>query len=291
MPTFRQAPRLRLALSSVAAASRAEGVPLEVVVVDDADEPLTEKIVAAVAKDLTVRLVAGGHGGRAVARNRGARAAAGERLLFLDGDVLLGRGTLSLHREREADGAVIRGGILRMPWLSPFSDPEAGTLTERARMALGDVAAPGLASRRVQFGADGYLSEDLARRARENQFERDIVAWFAAGHASGRWLGVTGAHVSVARDVFFRLQGFDEEMGRRWGAEDLEFGFRAELAGTPITHLAGATVYHMDHDTSGREGDHAAALEYFARKHQTRRVLRLLDYFQGNCPFAQVARA
>ncbi|HEU4582839.1 MAG TPA: glycosyltransferase family 2 protein [Polyangiaceae bacterium] len=294
MPTFRQVPRLRLAMSSVARACDTERVTAELVVVDDADDAETASAVRELAqqhRELSVVLVQEGHGGRSVSRNRGARAARGERLLFLDGDVLLAPGCLRAHQARASgQGATItRGGIRRMPWLAAFADPLAGTLTERARASLGSFAPEGLASRRVRLGADGYLASDVTRLSRENQFERDIVAHLDSSAARGRWLGVTGAHLSMPRARFLELGGFDEEMGRRWGAEDLELGFRAERAGWQIERLREASVFHMDHDTSGRQGDHANALGYFARKHDAPGVLRLLQYFSGECSFAEVA--
>ena len=77
-------------------------------------------------------------------------------------------------------------------------------------------------------------------------------------------------------------------MGQRWGAEDLELGYRFERAGIAISHLQ-VVAYHMDHETGGRQGDHAHALNYFAHKHRHQGVLRLLDYFEGSCAFEDVA--
>ena len=94
---------------------------------------------------------------------------------------------------------------------------------------------------------------------------------------------MTGAHLSVQRSAVLGLGGFDEAMGLRWGAEDLELGYRAEKAGLPITYAAEAVVYHMDHETDGRDGDHEAAFKYFARKHGDVKVLNVLSYFAGRC--------
>lgn len=294
IPTFRQVPRLRLALRNVLGAARAEGVECEVLVVDDACEQEVASLVGELAEGAVDRLryVASERAGRSGARNAGARAARGGRLLFLDGDVLVRARTLTQHAELQGQAILARGGILRLPWLAAFEDPQAGTLTTRASEALGAAAAgSALLKRTVALDDAGYPTPEVARGGRVNQFERDIRAWFESEPQAGRWVGVTGAHISVERSTFEALGGFDPEMGRRWGAEDLEFGFRAEAAGVPIIHLERSDVYHMDHDTSGRAGDHEAALEYFARKHGRPGVLRLLAYFEGGCALSEVCCA
>lgn len=295
VPTYRQGARLRLALDCMTRACVAEQVAAEVIVVDDADQPEVEALVRDVAgrcRGVELRLIAQGHAGRSVARNRGAAAARGSRVLFLDGDVLVTPGTLRAHAGLAAAGArgLVRGAILRMPWLAAFDDPATGALTAEAAAAFGPGTRPMLATRTVELGSDGYPTSATVRLARPNQFERDIQTWLAASRV-GRWIGSTGAHLSIDREALRALGGFDERMGLRWGAEDLELGFRAEAAELPIAHLPDAVVVHMDHETRGRDGDHASALTYFAHKHGRPAVLRLLDYFEGRCALAEVAHA
>jgi glycosyltransferase involved in cell wall biosynthesis len=291
MPTYRQPARLRLALANVAVACSREAAAAEVIVVDDWGDPEVGEVVGALAARwpaLSLQWLPSGRGGRSAARNRGAAKSRGSRLLFLDGDMLVAEGTIGAHAALE--GGVARGTILRLPWVTAFSDPATGELTELAARTLKvgpDGGAPGLSSRIVRFDQHGYPAAEVRRWARANRFERDIQQWFSVHPARGRWLGVTGAHLSVSRDAFLSVGGFDEAMGRRWGAEDLELGYRFEKAGIPIRHLD-VVAYHMDHDTSGREGDHAHALGYFAEKHGNRAVLRLLDYFEGACPFQEI---
>ena len=293
--TYRQLPRLKLTLRNVVGACAAEGVAAEVVVVDDAAEPEVESCVRDLSMDSGVRVttVRSDRAGRSGARNCGARAAVGDRLLFLDGDVLVGPGTLAAHADLSGRPVVARGEILRMPWLIPFEDPEGGVLTSESEKALGALGKEcQLRGRTVKLDDQGYPSGDVTRAARRAKFERDIQSWLgASANRDGRWLGVTGAHFSIESGQFAALGGFDEAMGRRWGAEDLEFGYRAERAGIAIEHLPGARVYHMDHGIGGRGGDHEFALRYFADKHARPGVLRLLGYFAGECGLAEVAQA
>lgn len=294
IPTYRKEARLRLMLTSLLAVSGEVGPAVEVIVVDDGGGADLTEVVGrakeAAKSDAAVLVVSGAHGGRSVARNLGAGHASHGRILFLDDDVLLTRGALAAHL-RYADQTrpvFVRGTILSLPWLAAFEDPSAGALTERAARSLGlarRADASGLRTRVVTLDAGGHVGARLAGLARMSRFEKDLHEWLSARPADmpGRWVGATGAHLSVQRSAFLGLGGFDEAMGLRWGAEDLELGYRAEKAGIPILHAAEATVCHMNHEAGGRDGDHEAAFEYFARKHGDATLLNLLSYFAGRC--------
>ncbi|MBV9210407.1 MAG: glycosyltransferase family 2 protein [Acidobacteria bacterium] len=291
VPTYRKKPRLRLMLTSLVSASREVAAEVEIVVVDDGSEDDVEATVEqATGRDsrAVVQVVKGEHRGRSVARNLGAKQAAHERVLFLDDDVLLTSQVLETHLRyaREQRPEFVRGTIFNLPWLVAFEDPESGALTERAARSLGlarGARAEGLRTRTIKLDAKGHVDSSLVALARTSRFEKDLHEWLASRplEMSGRWVGATGAHLSVSRSAMMQLGGFDEAMGLRWGAEDLEFGYRAEKAGIQILHAREAVVYHMDHDSCGREGDHEAAFEYFARKHQDHKLLQLLAYFAG----------
>lgn len=84
----------------------------EIIVVDDASDDGTEKIVMDMARVKLVRNTS--NRGPAYARNEGARAALGELLLFIDSDTMTDDpGLVSKHAEahREKPGSIVGGGI------------------------------------------------------------------------------------------------------------------------------------------------------------------------------------
>ncbi|AUX26879.1 uncharacterized protein SOCEGT47_074490 [Sorangium cellulosum] len=285
VPSYQRVARLRLSLTTICASLISEVDKGEVIVVDDSGEAKARQVLEEVTgrfPGVRARLVEQVNGGRSAARNRGARESRGDVLLFLDADVLLFRGSLTAHLDAHASGVMTRGSIVHMPRAAIFEDPERGVLTDRARRVLSG-AAP---TPPVRLEADGSPSEHLLRLGRMTRFERDLHELLAVSQR--RWPGATGAHVSIGREDFMRLGGYDERMGRRWGAEDLELGYRAEQAGMTLCHREDAVVLHMDHDVCGREGDHAHALSYFAEKHRDPRVLRLDEYLAGKCSLHEV---
>ncbi len=91
VPLYNKASFLRETLDAVLAQ---EGVPLEVIVVDDASTDGGWEIVSDYADRIVAHRLPENRGGPH-ARNHGARLAAGEFLMFLDADDLLAPGTLA----------------------------------------------------------------------------------------------------------------------------------------------------------------------------------------------------
>ncbi|HEX5042462.1 MAG TPA: glycosyltransferase [Candidatus Polarisedimenticolaceae bacterium] len=85
---------------------------VEILVVDDGSADDTAARAAA-AGARVLRRMRGGNPG--AARNRGARAARGEILVFLDADCVPEPGWLEAHRRAHGQGALIVGGSLALP--------------------------------------------------------------------------------------------------------------------------------------------------------------------------------
>ena len=298
IPAGGATPRLRCTLTCLAVGMRAQASDIEVIVVNDGAGSEIRKCVEISSQQvaLDLQLVEIPRSGRSAARNAGAAQARGSRLLFIDSDILLEREALGFHSSlgRQDAGYIYRGTIAHLPWLAAFEDPVSGELTAEAahslRVAAGNSCL--LSSRALSPGAL-QAPEILRTMARATPFQRDLERWFRNNPSdiTASWIGCTGGQISVHRSVFERLGQFDELMGLRWGAEDLEFGYRSAQSGTGIRFAGHARCYHMDHSVSGRAGDHHWALEYFARKHENPGLLRLLDYFDNKCNLTEVLEA
>lgn len=100
---------------TVAALRRQAGLAaheIEILVVDDASADDTAERAAAAGARVLRRLRGGNPG---AARNRGARAARGDVVVFLDADCEPQPGWLDAHRRAHAAGALIVGGSLALP--------------------------------------------------------------------------------------------------------------------------------------------------------------------------------
>jgi len=221
--------------------------------------------------------------GRSTTRNVGADEAQGDRLLFLDDDMLVDAELLKRHAEvaeEESRRVIARGRILHLPWLRHL---------ERLDHPCHELP-PVLAGRVRRLIASVHRPDELHALARRSRFEGDIHRLLQSrkGERSGRWPAATGGNLSIARSFFQELGGFDSELGVRWGVEDLELGLRAELKGAVIEQLDDVVAFHLDHPTQDRDRDHSTNLAYFSRKHGEVLGARLSEYFAGSRPIEEV---
>jgi GT2 family glycosyltransferase len=180
-----------------------DGLPPGSEVIVVDDSP--EPVVSAAAfagLGLALRVVHSAGRGAAGARNAGAASATGEVLLFLDDDVVPAPGLVARHLDHHGPGAP--PALVVAPYLP---EPQA----------------PGLAALAV-----GLWWNDLF-------------------HALGRapapaFTGAVTGNVSMRRDEFARIGGFDEAYGNR--REDWEWGLRAAAAGVQLRYEPAAVAAH-----------------------------------------------
>ena len=201
----------------------------EVVVVDDGSEP---PIVPPPASTLELRIVRQQRRGfgLARARNAGAAAAASDVLVFLDGDVIPEAGLLAAHAR----------------WHETVSD--ALTLGFCRYVSVRGIGA----------GDIHTHPGDLAQLFRDRPsdppwFERHMVR--TAEMTAPRedlFRAVTGHNFAVGRAFFEEIGGFDESFSR-YGGEDTEFGWRAQVRGGLLVPVREAAGWHQGRWNEGRE--------------------------------------
>ncbi|HKF82766.1 MAG TPA: glycosyltransferase family 2 protein [Solirubrobacterales bacterium] len=189
----------------------------EVVVADDASEDGTPRLLAGYGDRIrVVRLEE--NAGFATACNRGAAAAAGEQLVFLNNDVEPRAGWLAALRRYAGE------------------HPAAAVVGAKLLYPTGTVQHAG-----VVFGQDGY--------------PHHLYAGFPAEHPAvshpRRLQAVTAACMLVGRGAFEEAGGFDA--GFHNSLEDVDLCLRIGAAGGEVHYCDEAVLVHLESASRGRQ--------------------------------------
>jgi GT2 family glycosyltransferase len=245
--TFRRPRHLALVLESIAL-QRNVSRDFEIIVSDDGSDDDTPRVVAAfaAAADVPVRFTTQPHDGFRLARvrNNAARLARGEYLMFIDGDCLLPRHHLAVHRRRRRPGAALLGFC---GWLSE----EASRLLVPENLSVTNL--------------DGLLDPAEHRR-------------LARRHRRARWHAATrhptkprlaGGDFGLWRSDFEAVNGFDERFVG-WGQEDDDLGLRLTAAGVRLESVLDDThslhVWHPTDPSATVRWRDGANVGYFQRR-------------------------
>ena len=185
IPTFQRRDVVCDAVRAIAQVEYAG--PLELLVVVDGSTDGSAEALAAIPCPFPIRIIVQENAGLAATRNRGAAAAGGEILLFLDDDMICRRDIVAQHASSHANGA---DAVLGHIPLDPASPP-------------------------------GLLAEGVGKWAEAR------AAALSAG-APLSLFDLLGGHLSVRREVFEAVGGFDQAFtaGGTYGNEDFDFGVR-----------------------------------------------------------------
>lgn len=246
--TFQKPRHLALVLESIALQEGIRPGCFEVIVSDDGSTDETAATVEAFSARAAfpVRFVSQPHDGfrLAAVRNRGARLAGGDYLLFLDGDCILPRDHLAAYLERRRPGVAHIGSCARLP------EQVSATLVP------GGLAA-------VDLGAI------LPREERRVLARRHRKAWWHTLLRHPTKPRLVGNNFGVWRRDFERVNGVDERFVG-WGQEDDDLGLRLRAAGVKLESIVDRTFsLHVWHPIDGsatprwRDG---ANVRYFLRR-------------------------
>ena len=204
IPTYNGAHRIKNALHSLEKQSNKN---FETIIVIDGSTDNTEDILKNTRFDLEAfQVIKQENGGRSKVRNRGAREAHSELLIFMDDDMRFAENTVDQHiMHHHGHGSSILGG-------NQFEDKA-------------------LLTRDIQH-YKLHLSESWLQKYSEG-----------LNRLSSDNLFLTAANMSVKKKLFDALRGFDE---RLTDAEDTDLAMRAISDGIPVFFNSKIIGWHDD---------------------------------------------
>ena len=200
----------------------------EVIVVDDGSRIPLQPPAGTPLDARVVRQERRGFG-LARARNTGARVAAHDIFLFLDGDMLLEAESLAAYaRWHHAVSDAVTTGFCN--YLA-VDGVDAATIRNRAG-SLRDLFAGREAD-------PSWIEPHMTRTGDMTSADDDLFRF------------VEGANIGIGRGFFELLGGFDESF-TRWGFEDTEFVYRALVRGGILVPVRDPTAWHQGRLTKDR---------------------------------------
>ncbi len=258
----------------------------EVVIVNDGSQDETDALLKNYIyeeKNFSIKVISIKNSGRSYARNTGIRFSKGNLIIFSDDDLILDPRFLSFHStmHKSNDKLVVHGQILSLPYLKFFKNPTSGELYD------GGFAKNQLMDKIItsEMFSNGKIQRYLKNNAKMSKFEKDIMTLFECTsiHDSYvRWIGFTGGNVSILRSNISYDEMFDINMGRKWGCEDLEMGYRLYKKGLSFIYCKQARSYHINHYRDNHMDIHNNSLQYFIEKHNDELIELLKKYFNGS---------
>lgn len=251
-----EAPRLRLTLASL---KGQQGLS-EVVVVDDGSSDATGDVIGEASSFLPVTPVrhSTAHG-RSAASNAGARAASGDILIMLDGDMPVGPGFVAAHASAHHSGDIIgRGACFNLRCTRFLYDPEqliAFAHCEQRMQRISDAERQRMRVTRAEVEQD---FGSIERRAQPGIYpgvgpsrlaQIELHALREHPECSVLWAAASGSNQSVRREFFLAAGGFHEQMTIN---EHRELALRLTSRGCRMRPVAQARCYHLTHRSGWR---------------------------------------
>ena len=203
---------------------------LEVVIGDDGSSEDVRAAVAPFTDRLRISIHRREHSGYGAgqARNMAAREARSEVLVFIDADCLPDQDLVLRHAEwhHKAENLVVIGSRHGL---------------DTGRFELEELAAGAAPLRSTAFGTDtpdayAWRQSDHRRLLHRRTADQR--------HGDEAFRSLVSSNFSIRRDRFLEVDGFDESF-RRWGGEDVELGWRCQVAGLFTVAEDSAVCYHQ----------------------------------------------
>lgn len=283
--TYNKIHRLPLTLESI---KRAKGInDVELIIVNDGSSDGTKELIDEYITenpDMNIKVIHINNSGRSIARNTGIMASSGDLIIFIDDDLIFGEKFIISHQRAHVNqNKLINHGIIySFPLIKFMANPSNGELYS------GGYAKKNLMKQIIELN---MLSDNKAfntyinYNARLSKFEADLKNLYNNTDINDsyvRWMLFTGGNVSVRRALLYEVENFDPYMGKTWGCEDLEIGYRLYKVGCSFSYDYDASNYHLSHYRENSIDVHNKSIDYFNNKHKAKSISLLKKYFNGD---------
>ncbi|MCT8343652.1 MULTISPECIES: glycosyltransferase [Photorhabdus] len=237
-------------------------VELEVVIVDDgSDEPINVNNINCMHEIIVVSQRDEGFQ-VSLARNRGARIASGEVLLFVD---------CGIYLEKNAVSSIIEPSLCDKCCVSLGNIYGITNCADNKKIILSDIENYGVeGALKLYISTSTFLDPRIYHLSYHDMDMRNLRA---------PWVYCWGGVIAIHKSLFDSISGFDESF-RSWGGEDIELGIRLMKEGAIFSFVFESASMHIpqSEDVVSKKKSNFNAFEYIHSKHLLDETYLLLQH-------------
>ena len=240
IPTYNKHFRLLFTLESL----RLQTEIPNILVIDDGSNDDTEKTIQKYKNKLDISYLYQQNRGRSHARNLGLKNCVTEYVIFCDDDVILPSNFIEEHMKilTSNKNKAVHGKIWNLPFLSFFADPQGIAEDESKDEIVTDVLKKYFISLK-----DVSNQQVLEETKKILGLEKLLMEVEKVNLKEWKFLYCTGGNFSCKTGLIKEVGCFDETLDFKWGCEDIELGYRLQMAGTEFIYSNEAYNYHISH--------------------------------------------
>jgi glycosyltransferase involved in cell wall biosynthesis len=275
IPTKNKLSRLKAVLLSLKYQTNPE---FETIVVNDGGDDISS-IFSEIDYPHRYTVINQSNRGRAASRNSGACSAHSENLIFLDDDCMVRPDFIPnkiIQTQNMDVNCMLHGVIYNLTYLKFFEDPFSGVLYDEFKTNNPDVL------KSQTFTYDDIKDFPYLLKTTKSKFtklEKSIHTIFNKNLRKLYWLCCVGGNITIKKELFESVNGFDEAFGKEWGCEDLEFGYRLRKQNVSFYFDKENPVFHLDHYRQGSDELLKKAFDYFFQKHRDANIEKVFNHF------------
>ncbi|WP_446469681.1 glycosyltransferase [Xenorhabdus stockiae] len=262
IPCYNNTTQLLSTISSLDNQALKNKFELEVIIVDDgSNEPINIKSINCMHEVIIVSQRDEGFR-VSLARNRGARIASGEILLFVD---------CGIYLEKNAVLSIIESSLYDKRCVSLGNIYGITNCNNHKEIILRDIESYG-----IEGALELYILNSTFPDPRVyylSYYDMDMQKLRAP------WVYCWGGVIAIHASLFDAISGFDESF-KSWGGEDIELGIRLMKEGAIFSFVSKSVSIHtpQPEDIVSKSKSNFNAFEYIHSKHLLDETYLLLQY-------------